>query len=1160
MKRKSKRARVCLSLLTLLLFAGFTNIPMAALYSHAETVTRDGIEAEITTPKKDYQSSENITSTINITNRNSAPVKNLSVNEILPDGYALKTGETSFEIPTLAPGKTYSVENQVLVAKDSNKETHESSNQSAEKNESQKASIDNKQNALNSNNSNNNKNRKNILNKIGISPRTGEGRKNLAIFLCTIILFAVVVAYLFFYKKKGKTKAFTSSALIGILVLPMIISPLITNAANEKNVSVETTVYINNDASKIVLSISYPLDAINVEGKDSYTKGQWIKLLMDKIGANYSENTSNHYYSDTEDDDEGRAIEYAQSAGFLPSPELEDADQDVPVFGVNETANREFVAFTAVKASGFIDGYDTSSSESLSDWSTVKYPGEVAKAIQLHYFWPTDNTFGTTSPITKYDVNNIFTTIDSWNSDIEWKDQITDNSIYADNVIKYNKNDLEYSADKNEDGSYLLKIGSDSSKLKEGEVVVLPQNDTYPGGLALKISTVNDDGTYTGVTPDISEVYDCININGSTSVDPNEMVPTDGVTVSYDPNGSLEGESTSDENEVYPLKVGGTAKLPGTLTFKIEKKTPDKHGSISASVKCYVPTVTAKANVTCKPFVKIEDLSFLIGNHWDAKVSGKVEGNTADTRAEIQRFKGIPLGHTGLTIGLVLYLDWNISGEITGFEFEPDFSCGIQYNNGNLRRVGNFTPKKLDFGTIAGDANVGVAASLGLRLCDVFDLAGYEAVGGPAIKASVTHHLDQKLTCTDLALYVQLKSQITKESLIGEVLSAVVKNEKKTAKVSYALEHEFWTKDSSPFKKRAHFENGVKVPKCTYGEGNLAGIVISAEAKEPISKARVELRNVIGEKVKTVYTNPDGKYGFNDVGAGNYTLYISATRRQKYQNNVTVKKGETTQVDVGLSVLRGPAGESGTLAILASDATTGNGLSGVTYNIRRGFNVRDGEIIIEGTMTSSSEYVDLATGNYTIEAIKEGYASTFMNVAVTNGTVTNVQMVMSPGNGEAIGIGALRVVLTWGASPSDLDSHLYAPDNKYHIFYRQKEYYDENGHLCANLDVDDTTSFGPETTTVLLPEDGVYQFFVHDYSNRYKTDSKEMSNSSAKIVVYINNVEKATYNIPADQVGNVWYVFNYDSVNGNINGINQIYNHTDPTDINKNTQGYTNAA
>ncbi|KMV01227.1 hypothetical protein ACS72_00355 [Acinetobacter sp. VT 511] len=77
-----------------------------------------------------------------------------------------------------------------------------------------------------------------------------------------------------------------------------------------------------------------------------------------------------------------------------------------------------------------------------------------------------------------------------------------------------------------------------------------------------------------------------------------------------------------------------------------------------------------------------------------------------------------------------------------------------------------------------------------------------------------------------------------------------------------------------------------------------------------------------------------------------------------------------------------------------------------------------------------------------------------------------------------------RFVLTWGKDPVDLDSHLVGPagdEGMFHTYYSDKQYYN-NGELMVDLDLDDVTSYGPETTTIrhLLP--GTYTFYVHHFS------------------------------------------------------------------------------
>ena len=126
----------------------------------------------------------------------------------------------------------------------------------------------------------------------------------------------------------------------------------------------------------------------------------------------------------------------------------------------------------------------------------------------------------------------------------------------------------------------------------------------------------------------------------------------------------------------------------------------------------------------------------------------------------------------------------------------------------------------------------------------------------------------------------------------------------------------------------------------------------------------------------------------------------------------------------------------------------------------------------------------------------------------------------------------MRIVLTWGERPFDLDSHLIYPDN--HIYFQHKKGRD------ANLDVDDTDSFGPETITIDKKRLGEsYIYAVHDYSNGDKANSSALSASSAKVFVYVGSSQVRAYSVPLNKVGNVWTVFRLNP-NGDFEDINAV--------------------
>lgn len=130
------------------------------------------------------------------------------------------------------------------------------------------------------------------------------------------------------------------------------------------------------------------------------------------------------------------------------------------------------------------------------------------------------------------------------------------------------------------------------------------------------------------------------------------------------------------------------------------------------------------------------------------------------------------------------------------------------------------------------------------------------------------------------------------------------------------------------------------------------------------------------------------------------------------------------------------------------------------------------------------------------------------------------------------GLDSMRVVLGWGSSPTDLDSHMVYPGN--HIFFNHK--LGDNG----NLDVDDTDSFGPETITLTRRENGKpYIYAVHDFSDKHEPETNNLSRSDAKVFVYIGDSLVRTYYVPKDQSDNLWTVFKINE-NGAIEDINSI--------------------
>ena len=131
--------------------------------------------------------------------------------------------------------------------------------------------------------------------------------------------------------------------------------------------------------------------------------------------------------------------------------------------------------------------------------------------------------------------------------------------------------------------------------------------------------------------------------------------------------------------------------------------------------------------------------------------------------------------------------------------------------------------------------------------------------------------------------------------------------------------------------------------------------------------------------------------------------------------------------------------------------------------------------------------------------------------------------------------GEIRIKLTWGATPSDLDAHLTgpAPDGtRFHLYWIHAP---NHGGVSPwpeyiNLDLDDMSSDGPETITIAQQIPGVYRFSVHDYTNSLSSSSTALSNSGAQVRVEKGENLIETFYVPSNQEGTLWTVFEIDGV------------------------------
>lgn len=91
----------------ILLLAILLSIAMLTVSAYAATSSHDGMKVTLKTDKSVYQKGESITATLTVTNTNDFAVSNVSLENVIPEGYTLAEGnEAMKQVESLEAGET----------------------------------------------------------------------------------------------------------------------------------------------------------------------------------------------------------------------------------------------------------------------------------------------------------------------------------------------------------------------------------------------------------------------------------------------------------------------------------------------------------------------------------------------------------------------------------------------------------------------------------------------------------------------------------------------------------------------------------------------------------------------------------------------------------------------------------------------------------------------------------------------------------------------------------------------------------------------------------------------------------------------------------------------------------------------------------------------
>jgi len=302
-----------------------------------------------------------------------------------------------------------------------------------------------------------------------------------------------------------------------------------------------------------------------------------------------------------------------------------------------------------------------------------------------------------------------------------------------------------------------------------------------------------------------------------------------------------------------------------------------------------------------------------------------------------------------------------------------------------------------------------------------------------------------------------------------------------------------------------NLDNGKKISKYI-PFGTSIKIKLNKALNKPLNLKFIYMAKVINKLYKQI---------------GHRSLNMRANEEQalstKYRpviQNIIIKSDETTK-NIPPVTLQ-PYGTKESVKLHLINAVDGSAIKDANVSIRYGIDNDNNQSFAYSGTTDENGYFEISNmpyGQYTAIFSKDGFISTSLNMNVDENSNDTYDLSMSP----VLTQGEMRIRLSWGVDPSDLDSHLvkYVNGNQeYHIYYNTP-----NGTNGDNLDRDDTDGYGPETVTIKeINASAKYVYYVYKYAG-----NGEIKNSGASVKVSYGNSEQTFY--PPQKDGKYWKVF-----------------------------------
>lgn len=367
------------------------------------------------------------------------------------------------------------------------------------------------------------------------------------------------------------------------------------------------------------------------------------------------------------------------------------------------------------------------------------------------------------------------------------------------NKIKYNTKVIKKELNKEKDydviehGNNLtvnLPLDKNTKEIQNGDVIVLPSNEEVKGGLALKVSSVQQEENevnISGKIPEIQDVFSEVKIAKTVSTKFKKIQ----VNKKY-------VQSVVTDNRKYTaskVTIGDGVKL------NLVDEDIGNNGHISGSVEVKAPEITTDIDAN---LFGINKVNVNIENKAIAKVD--IESHTSIKPIYLASIDYVPLG-AGFYVDVVFYLCIDANGKAT-------VKCTVTNNAGfDYSKSSGISPHctfdKSFEGTKAEiDAKLLLNPEVRVKCLEI-PIVGVELNVGPGLYAKTEAHDIKPFLCTSLEVYAYLDLGIISDDGIGKILKDM------NIQTNWVL---LDRNSENAIKVEYHFEDGKKVSECTYGK------------------------------------------------------------------------------------------------------------------------------------------------------------------------------------------------------------------------------------------------------------------------------------------------------------------------------------------------------